>query len=154
MFEVEIITTPPRRMITVPHTGPYHEISRAFAQLSAILAARDLYGHVNGMVAVFHDDISVVAAADLRSHAGFFVDDALGVPAGAEDLTLAGGRHAVLHYRGPYSGLMAGYTQLYGTWLPASGAEPRDAPPFELYLNSPMDTAPADLLTDICLPLR
>ena len=76
------------------------------------------------------------------------------IPEGTVELTLAGGRHAVLHYRGPYAGLMAGYTQLYGTWLPTSGQEPRDAPPFELYLNSPMETAPADLLTDICVPLR
>ena len=24
----------------------------------------------------------------------------------------------------------------------------------EIYLNSPLDTAPADLLTDLCVPLR
>ena len=154
MFEVEIVTTPPRRMVTMPHRGPYHEISRAFGQLSAILAARELFGHVSGMVAVFHDDISVTTPADLRSHAGFLVDAALVMPDGTDELMLAGGRHAVLHFRGPYSGLMAGYTQLYGTWLPTSGAEPRDAPPFEVYLNSPMDAAPEDLLTDICLPLK
>jgi AraC family transcriptional regulator len=25
---------------------------------------------------------------------------------------------------------------------------------FEVYLNSPMDTAPEDLVTEICLPLK
>jgi AraC family transcriptional regulator len=34
-----------------------------------------------------------------------------------------------------------------------SGREPADAPVFEEYLNSPRDTAPTELLSDIYLPL-
>jgi hypothetical protein len=37
---------------------------------------------------------------------------------------------------------------------PGSGEEDADSPAFEVYLNSPMDTAPEDLLTEICLPLK
>jgi AraC family transcriptional regulator len=37
--------------------------------------------------------------------------------------------------------------------LPQSGLALRDAPPFEEYINSPFDTTPADLLSDIYLPL-
>jgi AraC family transcriptional regulator len=43
---------------------------------------------------------------------------------------------------------------LYGSWLPQSGREPGDAPCLEEYLNSPRDTAPTELLSDIYLPLR
>ncbi|WP_141715442.1 GyrI-like domain-containing protein, partial [Burkholderia ubonensis] len=46
------------------------------------------------------------------------------------------------------------YQWLYGDWLRHSGREAADAPPFELYLNTPMDAAPADLRTEIHLPLR
>jgi AraC family transcriptional regulator len=60
----------------------------------------------------------------------------------------------VVTYKGPYSGLEAAYTALFGNWLPESGEEPADAPCYELYLNSPMDTAPEDLITEICLPLK
>jgi AraC family transcriptional regulator len=42
---------------------------------------------------------------------------------------------------------------LLGIWLPASGESYGTTPMFEVYLNSPMDTAPDDLLTEICLPL-
>jgi AraC family transcriptional regulator len=49
--------------------------------------------------------------------------------------------------------MQAAYQWLYGTWLVQSGEEPADAPVFEEYLNSPRDTAPADLLSDIYLPL-
>lgn len=62
-------------------------------------------------------------------------------------------RVAALTFRGPYGGLPAGYTQLLGVWLPASGEVTADPPMYEIYLNTPMDTAPADLLTEICLPL-
>ena len=77
---------------------------------------------------------------------------AVGAP--LEQVTLPAGRHAVLTYQGPYAGLPAAYDQLFGLWLPQSGEEPADSPVFEIYLNSPMDTAPDDLLTEICLPLK
>ncbi|MEX0337673.1 MAG: GyrI-like domain-containing protein, partial [Arenibacterium sp.] len=64
------------------------------------------------------------------------------------------GRHAVLRLKGPYSGVQAAYDHLYGQWFAASGEEPADAPPYELYLNTPMDTAPEDLITEIHAPLK
>lgn len=50
--------------------------------------------------------------------------------------------------------MRAAYDWLYGKWLVRSGWEAADAPVFEEYLNSPRDTTPTDLMTDICLPLR
>jgi AraC family transcriptional regulator len=154
MFMVEITTQPDRRMIVLPHKGPYQEISRAFQKLSAKISARGLWPRTGGMVAVFHDDVSTAPAANLSSHAGFFLTEGTVLPDDLPEMRLPGGPVAVLHYKGPYAGLMAGYRQLYGQWLPASGHEAADAPPYEVYLNSPMEVAPDDLLTDICLPLK
>jgi AraC family transcriptional regulator len=58
-----------------------------------------------------------------------------------------------LRHKGPYSDMRAAYEWLYGTWLVQSGREAVDAPVFEEYLNSPKETAPSELLTEICLPL-
>ncbi len=129
------------------------EISKAFEKLSAIAASRNLFAHARGMVGVYYDDPSATNVADLRSHAGLVVDASLPAVDGLEDVQLPGGRTAVLRYKGHYSGLPAAYDHLYGTWLPASGFESGNSPVFEDYINSPMDTAPDDLLTDICLPL-
>ena len=60
----------------------------------------------------------------------------------------------MLTYKGPYSGIHAAYHSLFGNWLPGSGEEPADQPCYEVYLNNPRDTAPEDLLTEICLPLK
>jgi AraC family transcriptional regulator len=61
----------------------------------------------------------------------------------------------ILTFTGPYAGLPAAYDQLDGHLAACNRAKsPADSPVFEIYLNSPMDTAPADLVTELCLPLR
>lgn len=65
-----------------------------------------------------------------------------------------GGAFAVLKYQGHYSGLAKAYAYLFGEWGPKSGRELRDSPPFEVYLNTPQDTAAEDLITLICVPLK
>ncbi|MFN4194082.1 MAG: GyrI-like domain-containing protein [Tabrizicola sp.] len=154
MHPVTIRLEPRIRLAALPHRGAYHQISRAFQKLSAIMASRDLFRSAGRMIAVFHDDPQAVAEADLRSHAGFEMTGQPDLSAPLEEVTLPGGRQAVLTYRGPYAGLPAAYDELFGIWLPASGEEPADAPSFEVYLNTPMDTAPEDLVTELHLPLR
>jgi AraC family transcriptional regulator len=154
MHPVTIRTDPARRLAAVPHRGPYPEIGRAFEELSASMATRGLFAHAGAMAAVFYDDPSVVAAADLRCHAGFVIigDAPLAPP--LEELTLSAGRVAVPAHTGPYAGLPAAYDQLFAAWLPGSRETAADRPMFEVYLSSPMDTAPADLVTEVCLPLQ
>ncbi len=151
---VDIAEVPTRRLAAVPHRGAYYEIGKAFEKVGNIFTARELWPHARGMVGVYHDDVTAVPEAELNSHAGVVVEEGFDMPDVLEDLHLAPGRTAVMHYKGPYAGLRAAYDYLYGVWLPKSGEVPGDAPPFEVYLNSPMDTPPDELLTDVCVPLR
>lgn len=152
-YPVEIRQEPARRLAALPHKGAYTDINRAFEKLGATLGARGLFKYCGNMVGVYYDDPSATPAADLRSHAGFEFDAKAEIEAPLQEVSLPAGRHAVLRYTGPYSGLPAAYDQLYRGWLPASGETPADSPPFEHYLNTPMDTAQEDLITEICLPL-
>ena len=67
---------------------------------------------------------------------------------------IPGGRHAVLRHKGPYATMRSAYQWFFGAWLTQSGEEVADAPVFEEYLNNPREIAPAELLTDIYLPLK
>jgi AraC family transcriptional regulator len=154
MHTVTIRTDPARRLAAMPHRGSYHQINSAFEKLGATLGARGLYGQTGPMVGVYYDDPSAKAAEALRSHAGVEIGPDMALVAPLEEVNLPGGRHAVLTFTGPYAGLPAAYDQLYSIWLPASGEDPADSPPFEVYRNSPMDTAQEALITEICLPLR
>lgn len=155
MYPVRIETLAPYRAAGVAHTGPYPDISQAFARLGAILAARNLFQFAAGMVAIYHDAPESKPEADLRSHAAVILGP--GFPEGVHGLEyfdLTGGRHAVLEHRGSYATLGAAYEWLYGSWLPQSGEEPSDGPPVELYVNNPQTVATPDLRTDIRLPLK
>jgi AraC family transcriptional regulator len=103
---------------------------------------------------VYQDDPSAVAEERLRAKACVLVDRRRAIEPPVVHADIAGGDHAVLRHVGPYASMKAAYQWLFGDWLVRSGREAADAPVFEEYLNSPRDTAPADLMTDIYLPLR
>jgi len=148
MFPVDIDEKHPARMISLEHRGSYLEIGKCFEQLGSIFSARSLWPQARGMVGLYHDDPSSVPEADLRSQAGMIVADGFEVPDDLVVHDVPSGRMAVMHYKGPYAGLMAAYQYLYGVWLPESGQETRDGPAMEIYLNNPQEVAPDDLLTD------
>ena len=154
MYPVTVRTEAPIRLAALPHKGAYHEISRAFQKLTAVMASRDLFRNAGRMIAVFYDDPQSVAEPDLRSQAGFEIKGKADLSAPLEEVTLPGGRQAVLTYTGPYAGLPAAYDELFGIWLPQSGEEPADTPSFEVYFNSPMDVAPEALVSELHLPLK
>ncbi len=142
------------RLVGLPHVGAYHQIGVAFQQVAAVFSARGLWRHAQGLVGVYYDSPADVPEPDLRSHAGVVVPAELALPDGLEEVLLPGGRHAVLTLRGPYTGLQAAWTHLYGVVLPAEAGEvPANTPPYELYLNDPSDTAPQDLVTEIRVAL-
>ncbi|AIO42203.1 gyrI-like small molecule binding domain protein [Burkholderia cenocepacia] len=155
--EVEIRRVPELRGYAVAHTGAYLKVGDAFAQIGAWAGQRGLFGPGAQMIALYYDDPDTTPEAQLRAKA--CVVPAAGAPdvepaPPVERIAIAAGEYAVLLHTGPYADLKAAYHWLYGDWLRHSGREAADAPPFELYLNTPMDAAPADLRTEIHLPLR
>ncbi|HQU68471.1 MAG TPA: AraC family transcriptional regulator [Albidovulum sp.] len=154
MFDVTIRPEPARRLAAVAHKGPYMQIGQSFEKLGTILGGRDLWGRVGGLVGVYYDDPSATPPKDLRSHAGAVLPGGEGLPEGLEEVRLPEGRYACLRFKGHYSGLQAAYDYLFGPWLAQSGEEPGEAPAIEVYLNTPADTAPDDLLTDVCMSLK
>ena len=153
-YDVRIETLPPLSAVTALHVGPYMEINRAFDRLFGWLAARDLARPGTRMFAIFYGDVDLVPETALRSRACAVIDAPIAIEPPFEMATIAGGDYAALHHKGPYADMKAAYQWFYGTWLPASGREPADAPGLEEYLNHPRDTAPTELLADMLLPLK
>lgn len=154
MYDFDIRDLPEHRLAGLTHTGPYPEIGRVFEQIGAVFSARGCWEQARGMAGIYYDSPETVAPDALRSFGAVVVGTDFDMPDTLDELRLPAGRHAVLRLKGPYTGLAAAWQHLYAVALPQSGAEPADQPPFELYVNSPFDTAPDDLLTDICVPLK
>jgi AraC family transcriptional regulator len=153
-FPVVIETIPATRCASVAHAGAYMEIDRAMGRLFAALAAQEMMAPDQAMRAVFFDDPDLVPVEALRSRACSPVGEGLPLAPPLEETVLREGLYARLRHRGPYAAMKGAYRWLLGVWLPQSGHEPDDDPIFEAYLNYPQHVAPAELITDIHLPLK
>lgn len=134
--------------------GDYERIGATFERLNALAAARGWVGPTTRYFGVYYQDPAGTAEADLRSDACLTAPPRFAGDGDLRALTIAGGRHAVLLHVGPYAELHRAYTWLYREWLPQSGALPADRPCVEEYLNNPRQVPPAELRTEIWLPLE
>ncbi len=135
------------------HRGAYLQVGKAFETAYAHFAAQHLVRPGTRWLAVYFDDPDAVPERQLSARAGLSLPDGAQAAPPLRAFTLGGMPCAVLRHRGPYATMRAAYRWLYGRWLVQTGHAAADVPVFEEYLNSPRDTAPADLLTDIFLPL-
>lgn len=154
MYNVDIKSIGSITLAGLPHKGSYMEIGGKFEQAVGLCIGQGVVKDMVAMIGVYYDDPGSVAVDELRSFAGAVVEKDQAVEVPLELANIDGGKYAVLIHKGPYGELSKAYTWFYGTWLAGSGVEFADAPPFEKYINSPHDTAPADLLTEIHVPLK
>jgi AraC family transcriptional regulator len=105
-------------------------------------------------IGVSYDDPAITAEEKLRYDACITITKDIQPEGELGVLTVAGGNYAVFLHKGPYESLYQTYQSAYGGWLPTSGKKLRDAPCFEKYLNDCSKTAPADLLTEIYIPIE
>jgi AraC family transcriptional regulator len=152
--EVRIESVPTRRVAFLRHIGPYGDACHVFDRLMAWAGQRGLFRLDTVVLGICHDDPEVTAPDKIRFDCCVSVGDHVQGEGEIGVQTLEGGECAVLTYIGPYSGLGEAYRWLFGTWLPTSGREPRNAPPFEVYVSNPRETPPEQLRTDICIPLE
>ena len=156
MLDVQVRTLDPLRLAAIRHVGPYQAIGGAFERLMGWAFQRGLVGPGALTVGVYHDDPNVTSPDELRADAGVSVaaDVQPDSSAGVSIVDVPRGEYAVGTLRGSYEQLPAAYDWLIGQWLPSSGREADDRPCLDVYRNSPMDTAPEDLVTEIYLPLK
>jgi AraC family transcriptional regulator len=154
-YVVEVRHVPVVHMAGFAHRGPYMKVGKAFELAYTHLAAHGLARPDAHWIGVYYDDPYAVPESQLQSRVGLSLppEHTGPPPTPLEPFTLGGGLCAVLRHRGPYATMRAAYQWFYGQWLVQSGYEAADLPVFEDYLNSPRDTAPADLLSDMYLPL-
>lgn len=155
MLNVRIATLPDQRIIKVRQLGPYKESAeRAWKILCGWAAPRGLFVQDTQFIGIGHDDPSVTKPDAIRYDAAITVNVPVEPEPPVSAEILPGGDYAIITHKGPYEKLEDTYRIIMGQWLPQSGREFRCAPGFELYRNNPDTTPPAELLTDIHIPLK
>jgi AraC family transcriptional regulator len=156
MMEVNFKTVEAFEVVASNHTGSYMNIGNAFEKLFGWLGVRGLISPQLRSIGIYYSDPDSIAEAELQSAACVALPnmETLELDQTLERKMIAGGEYAVFRHKGPYAEMRSVYQWLYGQWLPNSAREVADQPVFEEYLNNPREVAPADLITDIYLPLK
>jgi len=150
----EMRELPPMRLVFLRHVGPYGEVGATWGKLMMWAGMRGLLGPGMKMIGIVHDDPEVTPPEKVRYDAAVVVTRPVEPQGDFGVMELPGGSYAIFTHRGAYDGLSKTYQAIYGGWLPRSGRQLRDTPPFEEYVNSPRDTRPEDLVTRIHVPVE
>ncbi len=153
-MDVRVETLDAKRVAFARHVGPYDEVGKTWEKLMSWAGPRGLVGPHMVTLGLVYDDPEVTPKDKVRYDASLVVGDDVQAEGDIGVQEISGGEFAVTIHRGPYDNLGETYRRLCGVWLPDSGREPRSAPALEFYRNSPMNTPPEKLVTDIFLPLE
>ena len=149
-MDVQVTQQPELRIGAIRHIGPYNLIGDAFGRLGNILKGASPAG--TQMIALYHDDPDTTAPNLLRSDAGITLPGHTPCPNGLIEHRIPAGKYAKAVHQGSYEGLPEAWNTLKKEWLPANGY--RGTASYEIYVNNPMTTQKADLLTEIYLRLE
>ncbi len=150
--EVTIIDRVPIPVAVMQHRGDPALIGDTIQRFIAWRRGAGLPPRLSATFNVFHSDADAEPAdfrLDLCAATGrtnFDGDVIAGV--------IPGGRCAVLRMTGSSDDLEAGFAFLYRDWLPGSGAELRDVPPFCQRVTFFPDVPAHEAVTDLFLPMR
>ncbi|MEE9336854.1 MAG: AraC family transcriptional regulator [Methylococcaceae bacterium] len=154
MYKVEIMDLEASDLLGYKHQGDYMEIGSVFEKLFVYAASYQLLDENTRSIGIYYDDPQSVSKDELRSMACITAKEGIVLAENSmlENIQIPAGKYATVLFKGSYAELEQPYNWLFGEWLPNSGYEAADFPPFEEYLNDPKDTPPNELLTQIhCL---
>ena len=155
MFDVQVESIESLSLVGYENQGDYMHVGNKFEQLFLYANSKDLLSEKTRSIGIYYDDPKSVPESELRSTACISVDEGFSLQGHDKDLVkkqIPAGQCATVVFKGPYAELEQAYDWFFGSWLPNSGHEAADHPPFEEYLNDPKTTQPSELLTKIyCL---
>ncbi len=129
------------------------QVAAAWMQLWQTIQQNGLMYDGLQTIGIGHDDPNITDPDNCRYDAAISLREKITPPEGFQVKMLAGGTYAVFPHKGPYEGLPQTYNAIFGQWLLNSEYQLREVQVYEVYLNAPMNTAPADLVTEIFVPV-
>jgi AraC family transcriptional regulator len=147
-------TQKPKKAIYVQVLGGYSESTgKAWGKVCEFAKKKHLFGFKNEFIGISHDDPNITEPEKTRYDACIIISRDVKPEGEIGVKEIAGGKYAVFIHKGSYEDFGNSYGYIFGKWLPESGMVLRDVPSFEKYLNSPDNTKPEKLMTEIWVPV-
>ncbi len=142
----------------VRHVGPYAGdvalFEGLFGKLMAWAGPRGLINSPDTLIlSVYHDDPNITEEAKLRTSICITVPTDIKAEGEIGRMKVAGGKYAVGQFELLPDQYPDAWQSIYGGWLPESGYQPNDGPPFEIYRNDPRQHPEGKCVVDICIPV-
>lgn len=163
-LNVKIKELSPMNVVYVRHIGHFKENSNLFKDLfTKIITWAGARGLLNfpetKVMAVYHDNPEITDENKRRTSLCLTVPEkSKEITQGDSEIghmTLKGGKYAVAHFELENGDeFKAAWNGVYGLWLPQSGFQPDDGPPFEIYHNNPDEHPDRLEIVDICIPVK
>ena len=155
-MQVEIKTLPAQRLAYMRHTGPFGpEIGKTWERFGQWCAQRGLRKPRGETIGISQDNPEITPADKLRYDcciavaADFKPEGEVGVQ------DFAGGKYACVPFKGTGADMHDAWMNMYGQWLPQSGWQADDKPPFEIYgPDFEMDPKTGVFNCELCVPVR
>lgn len=152
----QVKTLAPQPMVYLPLTGAYmsNDYCKAWEKLWNLIREQNLFLPDMEYICIYHDDPKVTEPTKLRTDVCLTIQGTASPQGEIGVKTIEGGKYAIFRYQGSYANLGAVYDTIYSKSLPENGYQLGTSPGYEKYLNSPVDTAPENLLTEIYIPIE
>ena len=154
LMKVKLVNRQPATVAYLRHLGPYGESISRFWQdvyypwaVTNDLLAQPRYG-------ISHDDPSITAPERCRYDACAEVPPGFVATGKALKTTVAGGKYAVLAFKGTADRVGDAWAALLREWLPASGLQLDTRPCFEYYpKDAECNAKTGAFACEICVPV-
>lgn len=153
-MNVKLISLETMKVAYVHHVGPYNECKQAWETLCTWAGPQGLIRPGCMLLGLCYDDPDVTPLEKIRYDACIRINSNMEADGDIGVQTIESAEYAMQTHFGPYEQLSQTYAQLCGQWVPTHGYEIACKPSIEIYQNSPEDTEPEDLITDIYVPLE
>jgi AraC family transcriptional regulator len=152
-MDVKLVSLETMKVAYVHHVGPYDECGKAWETLCTWAGPQGLIRPDTMFIGLSYDDPDVTPLEKIRYDACLRIDTDIDPEGDIGMQSIEAATYAMTTYFGPYDQFSKTYAQLCGQWIPAHGYEIASRPSIEVYQNSPEDTEPEDLITDVHVPL-
>ncbi len=157
--EVEVKDLPEIHVAYVRHVGPYignaELFKNLFSKLMQWAGPRGLMRPPETMaLTLYHDDLEITDEEKLRMSVCISVPKDTQVEGEIGKMTVAGGTYASGRFEIRPEQYGDAWNAIYQAWLPESGYQPDDGPPYELYLNNPEEHPEGKHIVEIRVPVR
>jgi AraC family transcriptional regulator len=151
---VEIVSFPETRVAMLAHRGDPRTLGDSIRRFIAWRRENDATPRSSATFNVLYNDPETTPPDEFRTDlCAATRADVAENPHGVVAALIPGGLCAVLRHVGSDDGLGARLAFLYSEWLPQSGYEPRDFPPFVQRVRFFPDVPEHEAVTDVFIPL-